>query len=99
MPDAAAAEAASVAALTLLASGKAPPARALLEAFGFALSRSRKLQGGGYAGAFELWRHPSGGRVDLLIGGVQDRKVGVWLPQGYLAKNSEERAIRAAFGA
>lgn len=130
MPDAAAAEAASVAALSLLASaqdgavliggyavssfafgrtsvdldlvidgGKAPPARALLEASGFALSRSRKLQGGHYAGAFELWRHPSGGRVDLLIGGVQDRKVGVWLPHGYLAKNSEKREVRAVFGA
>jgi hypothetical protein len=130
MPDAAAAEAASVAALTLLTSAevgavliggyaissfafgrtsvdldlvidgrKAPPARALLEASGFALSRSRRLQGGDYAGAFELWRHPSGGRVDLLVGGVQDRKVGVWMAQGYLAKNSEERAVRAAFGA
>ncbi len=130
MPDAAAAEAASVAVLSLLAAEevagvliggyavssyafartsvdldlvvdarKASRARALLDQSGFSLSRSRKLQGGDYAGAFELWRHPSGGRVDLLIGGVQDRKVGVWLPHGYLAKNSEPREVRASFGA
>jgi len=37
--------------------------------------------------------------VDLLVGGVADRKVGVWLPHGYLAKNSEPREVRASFGA
>jgi len=43
--------------------------------------------------------HDSGARVDLLVGGVQDRGVAFWMEHGYLARHSEEREIRATFGA
>lgn len=78
---------------------KAPRARAVLKEGAFALGRSRVIHGGRYVGAFEPWRHDSGARVDLLVGGVQDRKIGVWMPHAYLAAGSRPREVRAFFAA
>lgn len=65
----------------------------------FSRTKSKRVHGGRYAGEFQLWRHGSGARVDLLVGGVQDRNVGVWVPHTYVRRNSEERAVRAIFEA
>lgn len=75
--------------------GQALPAQAILRKEGFGRSKEKKLEGGDYVGSYELWESPTGAKVDLLIGGVQDRRIGVLLPYPYIAAHAALREIAA----